>query len=91
MVVIYMLYSVHAATIFDAFQQRGCHEAARAAPEEAAAAASRIGSVVVNRESTTVRGRAGAGVSILPPEYEFVALDDDDEEEGGGAKVAAAR
>jgi hypothetical protein len=93
MVVVYMLYSVHSATVFDALQKRGCFEAA----ETAAAAAvlkpdelTRVGSVVAHRESVNRRGRAGAGVSILPPEYEFVEMRAEaassDEESGGDKK-----
>jgi hypothetical protein len=84
MIVVYLLYSVHAATIFDAIQQRGCVEATTAGPLPPP----RVGSVIVHRESAAVRGRAGAGVSILPPEYEFVQLPDNDEEEGGNGAGA---
>jgi hypothetical protein len=85
MVVVYLLYSIHAATVFDAIQKRGCHAATRTGTVAPTVAASRVGSVITHRESATVRGRAGAGVSILPPEYDFVALREDEEEGGGGA------
>jgi amino acid permease len=88
MIAIYLLYSIHAATIFDALQQRGCAAATTAAGTVTGSVqASRMGSVVAHRESATVRGRAGAGVSILPPEYDFVPLEEDEEE---GARAAAA-
>lgn len=91
MVVLYLLYSIHSATVFDAIQKRGCHAATRTGTVAPTVAASRVGSVITHRESATVRGRAGAGVSILPPEYDFVALREDEEEGGGvGDKAAEA-
>jgi hypothetical protein len=96
MVVLYLIYSVHAATVFDAIQGRGCDAATRLAPkavkssEGGLAGTSRTGSVIAHRESELLRGRANAGVSILPPQIEFVALAED-EEEAHKATPAAAR
>jgi len=95
MVAVYMLYSVHAATVFDALQNRGCAAATTAAGTVAGTVAatrqiSRVRSVVAGRESAAVRGRAGAGVSILPPDYEFVPLEEDPEEGAAAAAKAGA-